>query len=309
MGNDWMKEAAKYREMAARMKNGDIDVREDVSKWPEFARPDNPSTPPQIVNCGHGREADNCDLCAAPVHPVSPTGAREWNRESWWVRIVDAVRDERQDPRKVFQDALNAYASHVAQPLQAELDKVTRQRDAFQKAWKEERDNFNERVKEGSAEYRKSTWDYIARHYGKVEDWARKQLPEPWKTQFFNCLANGTTTVSSSDYFRMETADKQLYHDACEHAESAERELAQVADDYQDLGKEMVALRSDKSRLEGIVRELLLVVDGGCWIDRESSPGNPYCIYCGVGQRWEANHGHQPDCLIARASEAIGEKN
>jgi hypothetical protein len=36
-----------------------------------------------------------------------------------------------------------------------------------------------------------STRTWYAGRYGKLEDWARKHLPEPWVTEFFNILANG----------------------------------------------------------------------------------------------------------------------
>lgn len=91
---------------------------------------------------------------------------------------------------------------------------------------------------ERAREARKHTQDWYALHYGKVEDWARKILPEPWRTQYFNCVANGTYDhtedvgesymsvgagmITPSGYFRMETAAEQLMRDQTERAEAAE---------------------------------------------------------------------------------------
>ena len=92
---------------------------------------------------------------------------------------------------------------------------------------------------------RKHTQDWYAAHYGKVEDWARKILPEPWRTQYFNCVANGTYDsvkdvgepymtkvgmVTPSGYFRMDTAAEQLLRDQTERAESAEALIGELRD-------------------------------------------------------------------------------
>jgi hypothetical protein len=36
------------------------------------------------------------------------------------------------------------------------------------------------------------TQEWYASHYAKLQDWARKILPQPWRNQFFSCIANGT---------------------------------------------------------------------------------------------------------------------
>lgn len=75
---------------------------------------------------------------------------------------------------------------------------------------------------------RKHTQEWYARHYGKLEQWARTRLPEPYVTEFFNCVANGTHDVCSSDYFRVDTAEGQLILDQTKRAEDAELELAKL---------------------------------------------------------------------------------
>lgn len=88
--------------------------------------------------------------------------------------------------------------------------------------------------------HRKSTQLWYAGRYGKLEDWARKILPEPWCTQFFSCVANGlydsvkdvgepyTSQVGRivpSGYFKMETAQEQILHDQSTRAEIAAASL------------------------------------------------------------------------------------
>lgn len=91
------------------------------------------------------------------------------------------------------------------------------------------------------------TQEWYARHYGKLEDWARKVLPDPHRTQFFNCIANGAYDhaldvgepyvakagfrVVPTNYFRMDTAEGQLILDQTQRAEDAEAELATAKSD------------------------------------------------------------------------------
>jgi hypothetical protein len=91
---------------------------------------------------------------------------------------------------------------------------------------------------------REHTWDWFTSHYGKLEDWARKQLPEPFKTEFFNCVANGTWNatldvappyicnagfvIRPSGYFRLKTAEQQLLFNQWERAEDAEEKIKEL---------------------------------------------------------------------------------
>src|SRR3984885_6308514 len=82
-------------------------------------------------------------------------------------------------------------------------------------------------------EAREHTHDWYARHYGKLHDWARNRLPEPWRGEFFNCVANGTWghddvgepymsqvgRIVPSGYFTMDSAAKQLLSDQTIRAE------------------------------------------------------------------------------------------
>ena len=104
-----------------------------------------------------------------------------------------------------------------------------------------ERDALREQRDE-AVRAREHTQDWYARHYGKVEDWARKRLPEPWRTEYFNCVANGTWghddvgepymsqvgRIVPSGYFKMDSAAEQLLRDQTTRAEIAESRLAQA---------------------------------------------------------------------------------
>ena len=107
-----------------------------------------------------------------------------------------------------------------------------------------ERDAEIERLKEEIARgsgRRKHTHEWYERHYGKLHDWARTVLPEEYRQQFFNCVANGTYghddlgkpykavggfIVTPGGYFKMDTAQEQILFDQCVRAEDAEAQLA-----------------------------------------------------------------------------------
>jgi len=94
---------------------------------------------------------------------------------------------------------------------------------------------------------REHTWQWISQHYGKLQDWARKILPEPWKSQFFGCLANGLYDpvadvgkpyicnagfeVVPGGYFKMPTAEYQLLCDQMKRAELAEADRDEAQED------------------------------------------------------------------------------
>lgn len=94
----------------------------------------------------------------------------------------------------------------------------------------------NERLTDG----RKHTQKWYAEHYGKLQDWARMVLPEPWRTQFFSCVANGLYDavedvgkpyravggfmVTPGGYFQLPSAQEQVLFDQCVRAETAESE-------------------------------------------------------------------------------------
>lgn len=97
----------------------------------------------------------------------------------------------------------------------------------------EELQRENERLKSA----RKHTQEWYARHYGKLEDWARTRLPEPWVTEFFNCVANGTYDSHSDDYFRVDTAEGQLILDQTKRAEDAESRIKALEDAMEILSR------------------------------------------------------------------------
>lgn len=103
-------------------------------------------------------------------------------------------------------------------------------REDYEKLLKERDDAIRARV---------HTQRWYAAHYGKLEDWARKRLPDPWRNEFFNCVANGTWghddvgepymsqvgRIVPSGHFTMGDAAAQLLRDQIIRAENAELEI------------------------------------------------------------------------------------
>ncbi len=114
---------------------------------------------------------------------------------------------------------------------------------------------------------RKFTQEWYARHYGKLEDWARKRLPEDWRHEFFNCVANGSWghkdlgetytavagfTVTPTNYFHVDTAEGQLIMDQTRRAEDAESELSAEREINRELKEKLAAWNEPLvKRLEG----------------------------------------------------------
>jgi hypothetical protein len=109
-------------------------------------------------------------------------------------------------------------------------------------------------------EARQHTWDWYAAHYGKLEDWARKRLPEQWANEFFSCIANGTWghddvgpayrcqagfDVVPSGYVKFDSAQEQILHNQSVRAETAERELRQARERITELEKELAARKEE----------------------------------------------------------------
>lgn len=98
---------------------------------------------------------------------------------------------------------------------------------------------------------RKHTHDWYASHYGKLQDWARKRLPENWSYEFFSCIANGTWgirdvgekyicnggfEVEPSGYIKFTTAQEQILHDQSRRAEVAESQLSTLREALRKFG-------------------------------------------------------------------------
>lgn len=121
---------------------------------------------------------------------------------------------------------------------------------------------------ERNVERRKHTQNWYGSHYGKLEDWARKVLPEPWKTQFFSCIANGSydcaldtgepyvckagMTIVPTNYFRMDTAEGQLIRDQTSRAEAAEAQVVVVQAALDELKRATERVTSDTSTPEEV---------------------------------------------------------
>lgn len=93
---------------------------------------------------------------------------------------------------------------------------------------------------------REHTQRWYGSHYAKLEDWARNRLPEPWRNEFFSCIANGTWghddrgtpykcnagfTVTPSGYISLDDAKGQLILDQIRRAEDAEMERDELRAD------------------------------------------------------------------------------
>jgi hypothetical protein len=151
----------------------------------------------------------------------------------------------------------NAVGALILRCLDAEL-KLARlpadwQQDSSLETWfpiTAERLSSLEQALAAASDKRKHTQKWYASHYGKLQDWARKLLPEPYRTQFFSCVANGLYDVTEdvgkpykcvagfivtpSGYFQLDNAAEQILFDQCVRAEDAEAEnerlTAQVAE-------------------------------------------------------------------------------
>jgi len=148
------------------------------------------------------------------------------------------------------------------------------------------------------------TQDWYARHYGKLEDWARKRLPDPWRTEFFNCVANGTWgfddigepymsqvgRIVPGGYFRMDTAAKQLLQDQYMRAESAELDLAADVRDWAKLAEEL-GCEPTREAMSKSAKELTQV--------REELAKRDKCSYMGP-MRDCPTHGESKDLNQAR---------
>lgn len=113
-------------------------------------------------------------------------------------------------------------------------------------------------------EARKRTQNWYAGRYGKLHDWARKMLPEPYLTQFFSCVANGLYDatkdigktyrcvagfdVTPSGYFVMDSASQQILHEQSIRAENAELKLAEAQ-------AENAALKAQVERMQAPVSD------------------------------------------------------
>lgn len=119
----------------------------------------------------------------------------------------------------------------------------------------EELQRENERLKSA----RKHTQEWYARHYGKLEDWARTRLPEPWVTEFFNCVANGTHDSHSDDYFRVDTAEGQLILDQTKRAEDAESRVKTLEAALKEWRLDFTSLK----QYAGLLKDALMLISRG----------------------------------------------
>jgi hypothetical protein len=150
-------------------------------------------------------------------------------------------------------DRNKAISSSTLQGIDAEVNErlrvvliETQQNTAALRASLAQSEAERERLR-GEGEKLKSrrvhTQEWYASHYAKLEDWARKILPEPWRNQFFSCVANGTYShkdvgeaytcragfkVVPSGYIHMDDAKGQIIRDQTTRAEEAEAELEQL---------------------------------------------------------------------------------
>jgi hypothetical protein len=145
-----------------------------------------------IPELGDGEPSPKCKSCKTVLYRTLEPSPHGSNALKFWRESQPFSWDNR------FKFA-EAYAAAVSKNLQEERD---------------------EAISAG-----KHTQDWYARHYGKLHDWARKQLPEPYVNDFFWCIANGTTLGPDGKYFEMPSAYSQLLADQTTRAETAESRI------------------------------------------------------------------------------------
>lgn len=120
-------------------------------------------------------------------------------------------------PGETKSQAIASFALAAADAMEHDLDPVQQVEDIF---------DGKETSLQRAVDSKHFTQDWYARHYGELEDWARKDLPEPYRTQFFNCIANGSRNYSGTS-FQLST-ERQLIFDQTSRAEEAELEVKRV---------------------------------------------------------------------------------
>jgi regulator of replication initiation timing len=123
------------------------------------------------------------------------------------------------------QEEIQRLANEVVQENEQLRAENERMKTAFDARMKEYWDAIDEKT----MEHRRSTWDWIKRHYGKAIDWARHELPEPYRTTFFNCLANGTSDWTKSDYYKIDAVQEKMLFEQMRRAEEAEQDAERLA--------------------------------------------------------------------------------
>lgn len=147
-----------------------------------------------------------------------------------------------------------SWISHGSKGMCCHICFLIRDLDAAESALTTQADEMK-RLREALESKREHTHKWYAGRYGKLHDWARKILPEPWSTQFFSCIANGIYSATEdvgepymcalgkvvpSGYFVMDTASEQLLHEQTRRAEDAETALAALSpQEPQDAEKEV----------------------------------------------------------------------
>lgn len=126
---------------------------------------------------------------------------------------------------------------------------------------------------------RKHTQDWYAAHYGKLHDWARKRLPEPWRNEFFSCIANGTYsledrgepyvcnagfTVTPSGYMKFDSAQEQILHDQSTRAENAEAELSTLRARVTQLERQLAEASMETTEWKSVAGEFAELHEQDC---------------------------------------------
>ena len=92
---------------------------------------------------------------------------------------------------------------------------------------------------------------------------------------------------------KLQQMSRQRWAIAYEH----DTVLSEAADAITELH---VALVAAKVKLAGAYEALEKTV----WRQRTQFPDDPYCELCGAGQKWASEHGHEPECALARKEGA-----
>ncbi|HUU21497.1 MAG TPA: hypothetical protein VM389_03090 [Phycisphaerae bacterium] len=100
--------------------------------------------------------------------------------------------------------------------------KAEAERDRWKHAWEDLWKRCDDEAGRRSEDRVRSTQEWYAVRHERLAQWAREDLPDELRTQFFNIYANGTREPAEAPTYM------QMLQQAKWRAERAEKELARV---------------------------------------------------------------------------------
>lgn len=120
-------------------------------------------------------------------------------------------------------------ADRETRELRSRLRRVERLADRWRSAWQDLMERCDAEAKERARSSIEFTRAWYAVRHERLAEWARADLPEELRRQFFNIYANGTKEASEpSSYAAMLQQSKWRAEQAIERAEAAESELDRI---------------------------------------------------------------------------------